>query len=248
MRPRKYSIAKLDRGRAIIPLSGILTKNESLFSMLDLGTSTRQVRIDIRLALSDEDIDQIILLIDSPGGTVDGTHALVREIREARQEKPVIAQVDGVAESAAYWIACACDRIYAGPGDMVGGVGMRMMLFDYSKAFKMDGIEAIPIDTGKFKSAGARGTEITKEHRDHFQEQINLLFQDFKLDVLRGRGARILDHMDLITEGGSFMGRDALKLGLIDGIREAQDTLAGVKSNQSAKARARWRDIDERLN
>jgi len=246
LRKKETSIGTTIGNTSIIPVHGILTKNESIYSMLGFGTAMRAISIAIDSALRDEDVERIVLLIDSPGGTVDGVRETVARVRSAKREKPIIAQVDGAALSAAYWIATAATHIYAGPGDEVGSIGVRLMLYDFSKQFEQDGIEAVPIDTGKFKSAGAVGTQITKDQRAYFQEGVDAHFADFRRDVLIGRRAQMLDHIDEISQGGSYIANRGLSLGLIDGIRYSQETIKGARSNAAAKARARMREIEAR--
>lgn len=240
-------IATMKGDTAIIDVQGVMVKRESWFTALGYGASTLAVARAVDEAVADEKVKSIVLNIDSPGGTVDGQHALVEAVQKARKAKPVIAQVDGLAASAGYWLASAADAIYAGPGDEVGSIGVRLMLYDFSRAFENAGVEAVPIDTGKYKSAGAFGTEITDDQRAYFQTMVDAYFRDFYADVRRGRklsDARAKE----VSDGRTFIARDALDLGLIDGIGNLESTLKAARrltgrSNQTAKARARWREM-----
>jgi len=233
---------------AIIQVQGIIVKRESLWTKYGFATSTLAVERAMNAAVADKDVRSIVLNVDSPGGTVDGMHRLVQAVGKTNKQKPVIGQVDGLAASAGYWPLSQASAIYAGPGDEVGSIGVRLMLYDFSRAFENAGIEAVPIDTGKFKSAGAMGTEITAEQRAYFQSQVDAYFADFLGDVRKGRKLSEKRAAE-VGDGRTFIAKQALELGLIDGIQSIEDTLKTArrmtgKSNQAAKARARMREIE----
>ena len=81
-------------------------------------------------------------------GGVLGIADLADAIFDARNHKPTVAQIDGIGASAAYHPATQASKIYAGRMDMVGSIGTRMHLYDFSVAFKKDGITPVVIDTG----------------------------------------------------------------------------------------------------
>lgn len=112
-------------GVAVIDITGILTKSLSFFSFLFGGTSMRDVADAFIAAMTDEEITSIMLHIDSPGGTVDGTQELADLIFAARGQKPIMAYSDGQITSAAYWIGSAADAIYlSGDTVMAGSIGV----------------------------------------------------------------------------------------------------------------------------
>jgi signal peptide peptidase SppA len=242
------SIMAVSGDSAVINVQGIILKRESLWTKYGFATSTLAVERAMNAALDDKDVRSIVLNVDSPGGTVDGMHRLVQAVGKTNKQKPVIGQVDGLAASAGYWPLSQASAIYAGPGDEVGSIGVRLMLYDFSRAFENAGIEAVPIDTGKFKSAGAMGTEITAEQRAYFQSQVDAYFADFLGDVRKGRKLSEKRAAE-VGDGRTFIAKQALELGLIDGIQSIEETLKTArrmtgKSNQAAKARARMREIE----
>src|SRR5574338_41160 len=99
---------------AVVPLSGVLAKKMNLFADISGGTSTEMIGAAVRAAAADPKARAIVLAVDSPGGTVDGTQALAATVRAAAGAKPTVAWADGQAASAAYWVAAAPDPGYAG--------------------------------------------------------------------------------------------------------------------------------------
>ncbi len=212
---------------AIIHIRGVMEKAPSLFSFFFGGNDMRQTGRMIQAAARDKEIRSIVLLIDSPGGTVDGTKELADAVAAAAQEKRVIAQVDGMAASAAFWVASQATQIFAQPTDMVGSIGVILPLLDISKNLEEDGVELVTITTGKFKAAGMLGTEITEEQRAEFQKLVDGRFEIFTAAVAKGRGMspKVLAPL---ADGRMFLAKNALTLGLIDGIRTIEATLARV--------------------
>lgn len=201
------------------------------------GTSTVEATRAINEFASSDGMKSIVLNFDSPGGTVDGLAELGDAIFEARKKKKVYSQVSGTMASAAYYAASQADRIYAGRMDMIGSIGTRLMLYDFSQYFENLGIKAIPIDTGPMKSAGATGTEITAEQQAYFQDMVNGYFDDFVAMVSRGRGMPKAD-VRKVADGRMFMADDAVKNGLIDGIQTLDVTVSKLNGRYQSQRRA----------
>lgn len=232
---------------AVINVTGPTVKRDNIFTRYGLMTSTESVIQALRVAAGDPGVRSAVLHIDSPGGTVDGQHNLIAAIDQFKKSKPIVTQVYGMAASAAMWAAVHTNAIYAGPGDEVGSIGVRLMLYDYSRYFAALGVEAIPIDTGEFKSAGAMGTKITDAQKEDFQRQVDNYFADFRGDVKRGR--KLTESQTAtVADGRMFMAREAIDNGLIDGIQGLDETLRQARksvgrSTAAVKAASRWREI-----
>jgi len=223
---------------AVIRIEGVITKNPSIFSCFFGGASSVLIRRAIEQAAADPDVKTLVLLVDSPGGSVDGLAEAADAIWAAREQKRIIAQVSGMAASAAYLLASQAHRIVAGRMDMVGSIGTVAVLYDFSAMFEKEGIEAVPITTGPFKAAAAMGTEITEEQRADFQRIVDQYFADFKAMV--GRGRRMsAKRVDEVADGRMFLSDEAKPLGLIDGISDADTTLRTLAKAEKRARRGR---------
>lgn len=231
---------RVSNGVAVIPVMGPMIRRAGPIARIFGITGTDSVRLAVETAIADEDINNILLRVDSPGGSVSGLDQLGDVLNGA--EKPVIAQVEGLAASAAYYVASQANRIMVGRGDLVGSIGTRIMLYDFSKMFENEGIEPVPIDTGEFKSAGALGTEITERQREDFQRIVDFYFDDFVSVVARGRGMTE-DAVREVGDGRMFTPREAIDSGLVDGISTLERTLFELRGSgrktQTARARMR---------
>lgn len=228
---------RIDGETAIIPLTGPMMKRSSFFMRMIFGSlGTAAVARAIKAAAADERIENIVLVVDSPGGTVDGLSEIGDAIQAAAAEKEVIAQIDGICASAAYYAASQASRIFAGRTDMIGSIGVKLWLLDSSKAFEMEGFKAIAIDTGTFKSAGDTGLEITEEHQAYFQNLVDRFFDDFVAMVSAGRNMSDAD-VRRVGDGRMFIAEEALKEGLIDGIQALDETMTGLRGQRAKQSR-----------
>lgn len=232
---------RVSQGVAVIPMMGPMMRRAGPMARVFGITGTDSTRLAIEVALTDEAVERILLRVDSPGGSVSGLDQLGDVVSSA--DKPIVAQVEGMAASAAYYVAAQTDRIMVGRTDLVGSIGTRIMLYDFSKMFENEGIEPVPIDTGEYKSAGAMGTEITEAQRDDFQRIVDFYYEDFVRAVSRGRSMTESAVKDA-GDGRMFPPEEAIELGLIDGIASLERTLNEMRSQQSRStdsARARMR-------
>lgn len=213
--------ARKGKSIAVVNISGTMMKSQSSLG----GTSTVQMRRDIRQAAADPEVSGILLAIDSPGGTVAGTYDLANEVRSARRSKVVWSHVDDLCASAAYWVASQTEQIFANsPNALVGSIGTFMTVYDTSEMASMNGIKAFRFATGPLKGAGAPGTPITEAQQAHFQQIIDDSQMEFDAAVRRGRGFTDKQLADVRT-GGVWTAENAQRLKLIDGIRPLEKTL-----------------------
>lgn len=205
----------------IIKVMGTMMKSQSSLG----GTSTVQLRRDIRQAAQDPEISSILMAFDTPGGTTAGTDDFANEIKAARRSKKVVAHVDDLCASAGYWGASQCEEIYANsPTALVGNVGTFTTVFDSSEAAKLAGVKAYRFATGPLKGAGTPGTVLTEQQQAYFQALTNESQVAFDTAVRRGRG--LTDkQMTEVRSGAIYTAENAQARGLIDGIRSLSKTL-----------------------
>lgn len=199
---------------ALIKAQGVLMKSSSSFG----GTSTIQLRRDIRGAVADSEVDGIILAIDSPGGTVSGTADLATDIKAASRKKLVWAHIEDMGASAAYWLASQTSRITANNATaMIGSIGTYTVVQDASALYEREGIKTYLFATGPLKGLGVQGTKVTEEQQAHVQDLVNSLQESFDEAVQKGRGLSKTE-LAAVRHGGVFVATKALGAKLIDGI------------------------------
>lgn len=224
---------QIDRGVAIISVDGVLTKNRTFFSYLFGGTSMRDIGDAVRNAIDDSQVHSILLRIDSPGGTVDGTEELATQIRAARQQKPVIALADGMMASAAYWIGSAADTVYiSGSTTEVGSIGVVASHVDVSEQDRMFGEKYTEITAGKYKRIASMHKPLSEEGRAYIQDQVDDLYKIFVDSVAEFRG-RSVEQMLEAADGKVFIGRKAVEMGLVDGISSLDEIITKLQEENS---------------
>ena len=120
-------------GVAVVPIHGVIGKRLNMFSKISGGVSTELLKRDLQIVMDDESVDSILLDIDSPGGSVDGTQELAQFIFDARPKKPIIALANSTIVSAAYWIGAAAHDIFISVNTtQVGPLGVVGTHFDTS--------------------------------------------------------------------------------------------------------------------
>ena len=225
---------------AVIGIQGVIEKHASAVSDISLGagTSVDEISDQIHRALADEAVRDILLRIESPGGSVAGIADLADEIYAAGAVKPVIAFAEDQAASAAYYLGSQASRFYANQSAGVGSIGVYAVLVDSSRAAENQGLKVHVVKAGEFKAAGVRGTHITEEQLDTYQDEINAHYEMFVAAVARGRGVSIEDARAL-ADGRVHIGLRAVEAGLIDGVKTLRQALTSAKPSVrtlSAKA------------
>lgn len=215
---------KGDKSVAIINVAGTLMKQQPSMG----GTSTVQLRRDIRGAANDPNVSGILLRVDSPGGTVSGTADLAADVKAARKAKPVWAHIEDLGASAAYWVASQADKVYANtPTALVGSIGTVMTVYDASAAAEREGIKTLVFRTGPLKGLGTPGDPVSEEQSAHLQQIVNEMQTHFDAAVRSGRNLSAAQ-LAAVKSGGVFPASEALDKGLIDGIRSLDSTLSAL--------------------
>lgn len=227
---RRYPVEARD-GTAVIKVEGPIEKRATLFSAFFGGTSVEFLKTALNAAVTDDDIKRILLHIDSPGGSVMGMSELGDLLLDVKQEKPIVAYVDGMACSGAYWIASHANKIYAERTALIGSIGTYTALYDFSKWAEKEGIEPVVIKTGELKGAGIMGTEITEAQKEEFTRIVEFYFAEFVTSVAKGRGMTKADVKKLAT-GQVWPAPEAKSVGLIDGVMRLENLFASLKSRK----------------
>ena len=130
--------------------------------------------------------------------------------------------LNGMAASAAYWLASQSEKVYAGPMDVVGSIGVYMVIMDDSERMEKAGVKFHLITTGEYKGTEAGG-KITDAYIEHRQELVNTYFEFFINAIERGRNMSRADIMPS-ADGKLFVGKQGVDNGLVDGIQSFQAT------------------------
>ena len=233
-RLRPYDLAG---GIAVITVSGLLLKNYRWIGD-SWATGYNQIRMQVEIALDDEAVSSIVLLIDSGGGFVDGLFDLTAWLRQARAAKPIYAIVDSCACSAAYAIASTATSVSASAHSMVGSIGVLMVHWDFSKMLTEWGLTPTLLFSGEHKIDGNPFQPLPDDVRDAFQADLAEMREFFADDVAAGRGENLEASAAMATEarvyGTPSQIKEALSTGLIDAVLTPDEAFQALVDHQTA--------------
>ena len=222
---------------AVIHVSGPMMKYRASMSN---NASTVLVRRQLSHASQNDEIDSILMVFDTPGGTVSGTQDLASAIQRARESKQVFGFAEDLCASAGYWAMSQCDKVYANAKTaLVGSISTFSVIYDLSKMADEKGIKVHVIRAGEFKGAAVAGTEVTDAHLEEYQRIINSMNEEFKKGVAIGRNVTI-DRVNMWADGRVHTAASAQEIGLIDGIKsvnEVLDELTGRQPTQESMSK-----------
>ena len=208
-----WGMSVLDNGTAVVPVMGVLG------DWMPYSYITGM----IEKALKMDDINEIVLLIDSPGGAVAGLFDSCRYIEKASKKKKCTAYVTGMACSAAYAIATACDEIYMMEDAEVGSCGCYAHAVEYSDAyFEKEGFlhRVFRSKCSPKKNCSVITDEVEAEV---FQEEIDALGEKYLRYVAKRRKCAYSDALENFGKGGVLMGEKAIAAGMVDGIKTLEE-------------------------
>lgn len=219
---------------AVIPIRGVIAHRMSAMEDSSGGTSAEGIGKMLRAAMADQSVGTILLDIDSPGGTVTGVSELAAELFAMRgQGKKIVAQVNGMAASAAYWLAAQADEIVSLPSGVAGSIGVFMAHKSLAKALEQEGIDVTLISAGKYKVEGNPFEPLTEEAKVVMQAEVDAAYSRFVNDVARGRGVSAADVRKGYGEGRALTAKDAKAAGLIDRIATMDETIGRLVGRKS---------------
>lgn len=201
---------------AVVQIHGEIFPTHSLYTYFYGGVSTRQVGEIVSSLDAEDGVDVIVLDIDSGGGSVNGTQALVNIIRNCNTK--VVAYVRGMAASAAYWIASAADEIYAeSDTSMFGSIGVMTVHQDLSEYLAQNGVAITLLTASQStdKVVGSPYSPLTDEDANKIRQDLTEIADIFLKDVKKGRGTKIKIE-GRVKSADVVLGKEAVKIGLAD--------------------------------
>jgi len=226
-------------GVAVISVQGIMRQKPDIFTDVFGGCSTEWIACELIQAVRDPSIKQILLDINSPGGSVFGVQELAAAVRAANDKKPVYALANSVAASAAYWVASQARKVYVAPGGQVGSIGVYQVHTDWSKRNAMDGIGFTYVAAGKYKTEGNPDAPLSDEAKGHMQATVNRYYEAFIKDVAQGRCTTPEAVRSGFGQGRVHIDGAAKLSGMADAVRTFKEVLDGLRemNNQMANVR-----------
>src|SRR2546425_8769611 len=165
----------------------------------------------------DDSIKAIILHVNSPGGGVAASEEIYREVKRIRDEKKkrIVASIQTLGASGAYYVSSATNKIYADKGSIVGSIGVIAQWTNYGDLLHWAKLKDVTMKAGEFKDTGSPTRDLTPAEKQYLQSLIDNMHTQFIQAVADGRRAKV-DDIRAVANGKVWTGEQALALKLID--------------------------------
>lgn len=160
-------------------------------------------------------IKGVLLIIDSPGGSVGASIEIANMIKDLRDSMPVIAHVEGSMASGSYYAGMYSDKIIANRGSLIGSIGIIINGYNIKPLLDKIGIKEQTLQEGEYKTIGTFTREWSPKEKEYLQGFLKKQYNLFVNDVLEARSLSNTDPK-IFAEGKIFTSQEALKLKLID--------------------------------
>jgi protease-4 len=204
-------------------MSGVLTKSGGLCSY-----GMRDYVQLIERANASPSVEAIVIEMDTPGGTVDGTPELGMAI--ANSKKPIVVFADGLVASAGYWAASQAGAIIANANNFtqIGSIGTLFTLPNYANVVEAGNLPNVRIIRAPQSVDKARVNPfepIPEEEEDALLEHLTMITESFISTVKAGRAGKLTDEEENIFTGKIYDASEAISLGMIDRIGTREDAI-----------------------
>ena len=190
--------------------------------------STEEFISALKAADANPSISGHLIRVDSAGGEVFGCHEAFETVRDL--SKPCITVVDSVCASAAYWLVCAADRIYASSMfSETGSIGVMGVLVDDEERMLKNGYRRVVCYSSRSDLKNKPQRDAIAGHpEEYIRRMIDPIAEQFIADVKSARG---LDDETEALRGRLYFAAEAFPEKLIDGqesLEDAMDILIGM--------------------
>lgn len=173
---------------------------------------------DLDRLAEDDDVKAVVLRVNSGGGSAYASEQIWRSVTRLKEKKPVVVSMGGMAASGGYYISCAANYIYAEPTTLTGSIGIFGMFPDVSGLLNDKlGIKFDEVKTNKHSALGTISRPFNEEEMALISASIGRGYDLFRKRVADGRRMKT-DAVEEVAQGRVWLGRDALKKKLVDGM------------------------------
>lgn len=172
--------------------------------------------------VENDKIKAIVARIDSPGGSVGASEEILRAIKRADAQKPVVCSLGNLAASGGLYSAVGCRKIFTNKGTLTGSIGVIFMTPNVSQVIERLGFKMRVIKSGQFKDAGSPFRPSTAEDEALLQALVDSSYEQFLDAIVENRS---LDEASVrsFADGRVILGEQAVALGLVDEVGGVED-------------------------
>lgn len=191
-------------------------------------TSSNDIRTALEEYASHENIEAILVEVDSGGGSAVAGDEILHLLDE--QIIPVVAHIRNMGASAAYMAILSADRIFTHPYGSVGSIGVMNTFFDYSEYNEKEGIKYVPVLSSPSKDSGTQDRTMTEQERQMYQSEVDYIYDGFVNSVAKYRNLT-KEQVLKLADGNTYLGAAAKAAGLVDevgGFKEVRNYIENL--------------------
>jgi len=186
----------------------------------------------IKKAKEDPHVKGVLLVVDSPGGTVTDSHQIYHRLKELLEKKPIVVSMGSLAASGGYFVAMGAGtkgKIFAEPTTWTGSIGVIIPHYEVTEVAEKIGFKAVPLKTGEFKDSLSPFRALTPRDKEVWDNILNQSY-DLFLDVIdENRDTLDREQVRALATGQIYTAQDAKKIGMIDEIGFQEDAVEALK-------------------
>ena len=200
-----------DRQIALVYAEGPIVDGEGEIRQIGGDRFAQKLR-ELRF---DDDIQAVVLRVNSPGGSAIASEVIKEELELLREEKPVIVSMGNVAASGGYWISMAANEIIAQPNTVTGSIGVFGLFFNIEDFSENVGLSWDVVQTSPLANTQTISRPKTEEEIALLERFVNQIYQRFTTEVSEWRNLSP-DEVETASQGRIWSGVAAERIGLVD--------------------------------
>jgi protease-4 len=217
---------------ALIQLDGVISLEVDDSSSSDEGM-VGEIKDQLDRAVRDKNVKAVVLRINSPGGEVVASDAIYRALAEVRDDEKrpikIVACVETVGASGAYYAAMGTDFVVANELGITGSIGVILQTFNFRHLMDKVGVEAYTFKSGNLKDILNPTREPTEDEKKLVQDLIMEVYDKFVGIVADERNIDLDKLKNGLADGRIYSGKQAKEAGLIDEVGYFEDAVDAAK-------------------
>lgn len=228
---KEFTLSGREKGKVlVVHIRGIISDHPSEKFIRSKPSMVQEIVSQLMMAEKDDEIQAVLLKINTPGGTTTASDILYHELMAYKKRtgtKVVVAMMD-LATSGGYYVSLSADFILAHPTTVTGSIGVVYMRPNVTGFMNKLGLDMQVNKSGKNKDMGSPFRQTTEEEQKILQGLTDELGKRFVHLVAKHRR---LDKKTLtnISTARVYLAGKALELGLVDEIGYLNDALSKAK-------------------
>jgi len=215
---------EVEGSTAVVPVYGKMFPRANMLTELSGGVSTRKLGKAFDEIEDREDLDRMMMVFDSPGGSVKGLTNTAKKVRD--MDTKTVAFAEGLMASAAYFVGSAADEVIASPDSMVGSIGSVATIKSQAEALEEEGIEVEVVRSTPKKAKPNPAEPIDEDSVKEVQQLVNSAHKQFVRQVAINLDISEETVSNTMADGSVISGSEAEDTNFVDKVATIDDVMA----------------------